>query len=460
MAPQSAFSHGLQHFRKGQPMSRWNTLSQRVIIVVVEQLQSFRRWIAAPESTREKWLRQIYVPLFLMMPSKLRTRLLLKRPGHPVITYLTSLGVSRFRRSSIRRILLLKLDHLGDFIVGLRATRLIRDSFPNSHITLVCASWNRTWAQQLGWFDRIVVFDFFSAMNRDWSGTEIDLMARYNSISSLPLESYDLAVDLRHDPDTRPCLYRIDATYRAGFHAPAHTGLPSLDLALPMTEGVLPSNDPTKPLQAELRLHVLAAAVVAAFAPPERHPVEALLTTHTAALGRSFAILAIGAGDPIRCWPIERYGEVGRELIARHDLEIVVLGGPSDQADADRLAALLPQERVRMVIGTPLADLPSLVAEATLCVCNGSGISHLAAALGVPTVSILSGTSSMHVWHPAGASVISIGGMTSCQPCSLKQPTDCPWDVACLMAVSTSHVLGACEQLLAPEKQTPSATSR
>jgi ADP-heptose:LPS heptosyltransferase len=428
------------------------------IVSAVRQIQNFRRWVAPPESAIEKWLRRVYVPFFQIMPARWRVRVLHDQPKIPLPTYLAYPGVAhqtyqdaeQFQRQPIHRILLLKLDHLGDFIVSLRAMRLIRVSFPAAHITLVCASWNRPWAQQLGWFDRIVVFNFFSAMNKDWSVTERDLMARYDAVTSLPLDSYDLAVDLRHDVDTRPCLYRIVAAHRAGFHAPAHAGLPSLDLALPMMEGALPNNDSTKPLQAELRLQVLASAVVAAFAVPDPHPANALLTTPSNLPTHPFAILAIGAGDPIRCWPIERYGDVGRELIARNNLDIVVLGGPSDQADADRLAALLPYERVRTVIGAPLAELPNLVARAALCVCNGSGISHLAAALDVPTVCVLSGASRMHVWHPAGANVVSIGGMTPCQPCGLKRPSDCPWDVACLMVVSTTHVLSVCEQLLTP----------
>jgi ADP-heptose:LPS heptosyltransferase len=416
---------------------------------VLRRLQDFRRRIAPPGPTREKWLRSLYVPLARLVPRRWRVRISRPHPAIPVITWFADTGVEQFRHRPIRRILLLKIDHLGDFVVGLRAMRQIRDGFPDAHITLVCASWNQAWAQQLGWFDKIVTFDFFSAMNRNWSVTAADLTARYEAFAALPLDSYDLAVDLRHDADTRPCLYRIDAAFRAGFHAPALAGLPYLDLALPMTEGVLPSHDPTAPLQADLRLQVLTGAVVAAFAPPRLHPITGLLAARRIPPVRPFAILAIGAGDPIRYWPIERYGEVGRELVARHDLDIVVLGGSAEQTDAGRLVALLPRERVRTAIGMPLADLPTLVGDATLCICNGSGISHLAAALGVPTVCVLSGASRMHVWHPAGANVVSIGGMTPCQPCGLKQVADCPWDVACLMVVSTAHVLDACERLLA-----------
>jgi ADP-heptose:LPS heptosyltransferase len=206
-------------------------------------------------------------------------------------------------------------------------------------------------------------------------------------------------------------------------------------------------------MRADLRLQLLAGAIIAAFSPPGPHPAEALLTSSPVATQRPFAVLALSAGDPIRYWPVERYGEVGRELIARHGLDIVVLGGTVEQEDAMRLAASLPQECVRTVIDKPLVDLPSLIAGAALCVCNGSGVSHLAASLGVPTVCILGGTTRMSVWRPAGTNVVSIGGMTACQPCHLKYASDCPWDVDCLTSVSAAHVLGTCNRLLAGNAQ-------
>jgi ADP-heptose:LPS heptosyltransferase len=371
----------------------------------------------------------------------------------PVITYFRD---DNFRERPIRRILVLKLDHIGDFILGMPAMRRIREGFPDAHITLVCATWNRGWAEQVGWFDRIVCFDFFSSLNRNWSGTQVDLQARYDAVALLPLETYDLAVDLRYDTDTRPCLYRVDTKHRAGFYAPPSEGLPYLDLVLPLTEGGLSERGPAEAMPAGLRLQLLAVAIIAAFSPPRRHPAEALLTASPRGVQRPFAVLALSAGDPIRCWPIERYGEVGRELIARHGLDIVVLGGAVEQEDAVQLAASLPQERVRTVIDKPLVDLPLLIANAALCVCNGSGVSHLAASLGVPTVCILSGAARMSVWRPVGPNAVSIGGMTSCQPCQLKYASDCPWGVDCLTAVSTAHVLDACDRLLtAPAQPAP-----
>jgi ADP-heptose:LPS heptosyltransferase len=113
------------------------------------------------------------------------------------------------------------------------------------------------------------------------------------------------------------------------------------------------------------------------------------------------------------------------------------------------LAAMLPPGRVRTVIGKPFVELAPLLGAAALCVCNGSGISHLSAALGVPTVCLLGGTHRMEVWHPSGSNAISIGGRTPCQPCGLRLASQCPWDVACLNVIETRFVVEACERLLA-----------
>jgi ADP-heptose:LPS heptosyltransferase len=408
-------------------------------------LQRLRRRIAPPHSRREKIARLAYVPILELLPSRWHMRLRGREAVAPHVERIAGLAVS----GSILEIVIFKLDHLGDLILGLPALQVLREGFPDARITLVCASWNIAWGRQLGCFDRIVGFDFFSRLNRDWLPTALSLQSLYESVRLLPLERYDLAVDLRHDPDTRGCLFRVDARYRAGFFAPAEDGLPYLDLMLPSTEGITVAPGQVHSMHAELRLRLLAHAVVATFGPDRRpHPAPALLRQPGHLAGPRFAVLAIGAGDPIRCWPLERYAEIGRALIAGHRLRIVVLAGPSEGAEAEALAASLPADWVRTEIGRDLRELPDLVARAALCVCNGSGVSHLAAALGVPTLCILGGTTRMDVWHPVGPHVESLGGVTSCQPCGLKRAEQCPWGVACLDVVSVRDVLDAAERLL------------
>jgi len=414
----------------------------------VERLRRLRRRAFPPGSWREAAIRLLYAPVIALMPRKILTRVEEKLPLPVEITWLQDPGVENLQARRIERIVIFKLDHIGDLVLGMRAFRRLREGFPAARITLVCASWNRGLAHGLGIFDDIVEFDFFPPLNRDWQTTLEERLAICDRVAELGLGRFDLAIDLRHDADTRPCLARVDAALRAGFAAPSEPDRPGLDLMLPVSEGFETGDGRPNSLHAELRLDLLAAAVVSAFATPRPHPALFLLRPDAASPAEDFAVLALGAGDPIRAWPIARYAEVARELIARHGLSIVLLGGPPEEADAAALAAALPAGRVRSIIGQDLQSVARLLAQARLCVSNGSGMSHLAAALGVPTLTILGGTTRMEVWHPAGPNALSIGGRTMCQPCGLKLASQCEWGVTCLRSIQPEQVLEGCARLL------------
>ena len=425
----------------------------------ITRLGGLRRKLAPPASHRERWARKLYVPLAQLVRGRAQATPADEVPPPPV-PELVWLGGTLMdepgadtrptRPAPIRRLALLKLDHIGDFILGMRAMRMLREGFPDAHITLVCASWAVDWARQSGLADSIVPFDFFPALTREWDRSSERIRQLQDAVAASLPDSYDLAVDLRYGEDTTPVLYRMRARYRAGFPAPIEPGLPHLDLIVPYSQAIGNGELKARSLQAELRLQMLAATVVAAFGAPQPHPIRACLTDSSPrpASARQFALLSIGAGTAIRNWPVEHYAEVGRKLIERHDFDIVILGGKAEQQNAQRLLALLPEGRVQLVIGRSLAELPQLVAGASLCVSNDTGMSHLSAALDVPTVVVLSGQDRMEVWRPAGINAVAIGGWTPCQPCGLAEPGECRWGVPCLHAVTPAHVLEASERLL------------
>ncbi len=127
------------------------------------------------------------------------------------------------------RILILKLDHLGDFIMGTAALSRARDAFPDADITLVVGSWNLSMAQQLGLFDRVIAFDAFP---RNPSEEKDDVRGKVSEFEALITGEYDLAVDLRTDHDTRILLGSVRARIKAGI-GPKST-FDFLDIFLPI----------------------------------------------------------------------------------------------------------------------------------------------------------------------------------------------------------------------------------
>ena len=129
----------------------------------------------------------------------------------------------------VQRILVLKLDHHGDFIIGLPALRALRGAFPRAHIKLICGPWNAASAHACGLFDDVACFCFFTEKAMDWTGRPEK--PDWALFDRLVAGRYDLAIDLRVDEDTRPLLGRIDAAQRCGIGSASR--MPMVDIALP-----------------------------------------------------------------------------------------------------------------------------------------------------------------------------------------------------------------------------------
>ena len=128
-----------------------------------------------------------------------------------------------------RRIIILKLDHLGDFIMGVPALEKVRATFPDAEITLVVGHWNEQLARDLRLFDTVAAFDAFP---RNSTEEKVDLGGRVADFERAFPAEYDLAIDLRTDPDTRFFLRHLRAGLRAGLGTRSQFDF--LDIFLPI----------------------------------------------------------------------------------------------------------------------------------------------------------------------------------------------------------------------------------
>lgn len=134
----------------------------------------------------------------------------------------------RAERPERPRILVVKLDHRGDFLIGLPALERLRFAFPDSHLTLVCGSWNITTAQNLGIADELRGYDFFPETMQGWNGDPVETVDRFRDACR---GRFDIALDLRVDEDTRRLLQHVDAAVRCGIGSRSRH--PYLDIILP-----------------------------------------------------------------------------------------------------------------------------------------------------------------------------------------------------------------------------------
>jgi len=135
---------------------------------------------------------------------------------------------------------------------------------------------------------------------------------------------------------------------------------------------------------------------------PELKVTAAELESWRARLGlagesRPIVTLSPGAVGAGKAWPPEHYAALAKAL-AQDGASIWVLGGPSEAATARQIAEAAG-EHVRDLTGTDLRNAVLALAAADVSVTNDSGLMHVSAALGTPTVAIFGPTSPWH-WKP------------------------------------------------------------
>src|SRR3989344_2119063 len=100
--------------------------------------------------------------------------------------------------------------------------------------------------------------------------------------------------------------------------------------------------------------------------------------------------IAPGAGNRIKEWPPERFGEISKYLIDKHNAIIIIIGSEKDKALGEIVKMNLPQESVWDTTGTfSIEELKALVKCLDLFISADTGPIYIAEAFGVPTVDIV-----------------------------------------------------------------------
>ena len=175
-----------------------------------------------------------------------------------------------------------------------------------------------------------------------------------------------------------------------------------------------------------------------------REEARALLQARGAA-GAPLAILGPGAiYGPAKRWSAERFAALARSL-AREGWRVLVCGAASDRPVCADVAARAGEGVPSLAGETGIELQAALCASASLAVCNDSGLAHLAAAVGAPTVAIFGSTSS--AWTaPLGARVRVVQRAPVCSPCFQRT---CAIGYRCLDAISVADVERACREVAA-----------
>lgn len=143
--------------------------------------------------------------------------------------------------------------------------------------------------------------------------------------------------------------------------------------------------------------------------------------------GQRFTAVVVGAAHATKRLPEDRL----IELCMRLGGAIVLLGGPSDQAVGERIAAAVGDRVVNVCGRLRLNQSADVLRQADRVITHDTGLMHIAAAYSKPIVSIWGNTTpalGMYPYMPEGQaenSILEVSGL-ACRPCSKIGYDACP----------------------------------
>ena len=289
-------------------------------------------------------------------------------------------------RQGAPRLTVVRAGGLGDTLLTLPALQLLRDAVPGARITLVGSVWAERLLPLLHPRPHLVRFDSPRLTAMFGPKPAPDETGPFSGAHLVVVYSSG-AGDDAFLANVRACCPGLVVAHpvepAAGLHAALHLARAVADMpnlsAVPLPELHVPDD-----------LLAWAAGWLA-----ERLP----------GAGRVVAVHP-GSGGRAKCWPAERFAALIRAL----GVAVVLIEGPADGEPCRRVVDLLDADRpVARAAGLSVPQVAALLLQCAGYVGNDSGLTHLAAALGVRTAAVF-GPTEPGVWRPLGPRVCLLHG--------------------------------------------------
>jgi ADP-heptose:LPS heptosyltransferase len=327
-----------------------------------------------------------------------------------------------------RRILIVRLDNVGDVVMTGPAVRALKQALPDAHVTVWASPAGARAARLLPWVDDVIET---RVLWQDLGALPFDPRREHDLVERLARADFDVAL--------------IFTSFSQSPHPPAYVCyLAGIGVRVGASKefagGVLShavEAGPDERHQVDRNADLLEAVGVPVpdrrlevrVGPGAEARLRRVLRARGHDLDEPWLVLGPWASCPARTYPPLRAAEAAARLARQTGLRVALTGVERDRAQARELVEGLGPEAVDLVGELDLAAFAALVAHARLVLCPNTGTLHLADAFAVPVVVPFSGTDLESQWAPRRAPARLLRQPTPCRPC---YAFTCPIGLPCL----------------------------
>lgn len=347
----------------------------------------------------------------------------------------------------IKRILVVRVDLLGDVVMSTAAVRALRRGYPNAKIDLLVQPSSADILRGDPDIHRVITFDKQLWRPGHWR-------AALGFLWDVWRPQYDLAVSLNGDIGSIATRL-TGARRRIGYAGEAYGGF--LTDALPGRRYDTPKHE----VQYVLALAAAAGGVVApedarprlAVDPAARERMASVITEARATTGAQGPLITLHAGarnGQAKRWPTRHCAALADRLRGELDALVILTGAPNERSLADEVIGQQRLPALNLVGQTTTRELAALLALSDVVVSGDSGPMHIACAVGARVV-VLHGPTDPHQSGPTSPDAIVLRRDLWCSPCYDPSATaECRFgNPVCMKEISPALVFAAVRRQLA-----------
>lgn len=299
--------------------------------------------------------------------------------------------------SQVNRVLVIRLDEIGDVVMTTPFLRELKRNLPNSHITLLVGPNVYNLVEFCPYVNEVRVYDGhlikgrLKKARRCWNAFKFGRQ-------QLRKWKFDLAVFPRWDADYyhgAVLAYSSKACWRIGY---SKNSTPKKRIFNPHIDRLFTHviNDDTAKHEVEHNLDVLRCLggviqeehLESWLSPDDEAFAEQLLNSHGVKRGDLLIALGPAARAGRRRWPLANFVELGCWLQKQYQARLVVVGGGGEESIGRELERKTDSYMVNIIGRTTLRQTCAVLERCNLFIGNDAGPMHLAAAANVPVVEI------------------------------------------------------------------------
>ncbi len=330
---------------------------------------------------------------------------------------------------NINKILVIRVDGIGDLLNSTPAIALLRESYPSAEITVLARPLNAPVLIGNPDVDRILIFDR--------KGKHRGIAAQLQFYRQLRRERFQLVVAMQTAMWSHFAAFLSGATYRFGRYQKRFRSTLTHTWRGQYRKGETHEVDRNLELVRLICNSEGKRKLVFHLSPDEIATAKAQLALRGIIPDTFLIGIHPGGSSFDKRWPEKQYAELADRLSHQYNATVLLLRGPEEAALVENIEKAM-EARAIAYAPASIRELGALLSCCDLVVCNDSGPMHLAAALDVPMVAIFGPTD--HVaWHPLSENASIVRRDMPCWPCSAhkckigwectkKLPVEPVWD--------------------------------